>query len=180
MSWLFITLLSAFCLASADAVTKKYLSDYRADALVVIRFTMPGILVLPLLIYTGIPKLELAFWGWVALVIPLEIVAMTLYSQAIRDTSLALTLPYFAFTPVFNILPGYLILGEQVALMGVMGILLVVAGAWLLNVEHAKGGDYFDVIAPFKAIVRERGSRLMLMAAMIYSVAAVIGKAALA
>jgi drug/metabolite transporter (DMT)-like permease len=180
MSWLFITLLSAFCLASADAVAKKYLSSYRADALVVIRFAMPGILLLPLLLYIGIPDLELAFWGWVALVIPLEIIAMTLYSMAIRDTSLSLTLPYFAFTPVFNILPGYLILGEQVALVGVAGILLVVAGAWLLNIEHARGGDYFDVIAPFKAIIRERGSRFMLIAAMLYSVGAVVGKAALA
>jgi drug/metabolite transporter (DMT)-like permease len=179
MSWLFVTLLSAFSLASADAVTKKYLSTYRTDALVVIRFAMPGLLLLPLLIYLGMPKLELAFWGWVALVMPLEIIAMLLYSQAIRDSSLALTLPYLAFTPIFNVLTGYLILGEQVASLGITGILLVVAGAWLLNIKHARGENYFDVIAPFKAIVRERGSRLMLFAAMIYSVTSVLGKAAL-
>ncbi len=179
MSWIFVTLLSAFSLASADAVTKKFLSNYRADALVVIRFTMPGILLLPLLVYLGIPELEIAFWGWVALVMPLEIIAMLLYSQAIRDTSLALTLPYLAFTPIFNVLTGYVILGEQVAWLGITGILLVVVGAWVLNIKHARGENYFDVIAPFKAIVRERGSRLMLITAMIYSVTSVLGKGAL-
>lgn len=179
MSWLFVTLLSAFSLASADAVTKKYLSSYRADALVVIRFTMPGILLLPLLVYIGIPDLELAFWGWVALVMPLEIIAMLLYSQAIRDSSLALTLPYLAFTPIFNVLTGYVILGERVAWLGIIGIFFIVIGAWLLNIKHARGENYFDVIAPFKAIVRERGSRLMLIVAVIYSVTSVLGKAAL-
>jgi len=179
MSWLFVTLLSAFSLASADAVTKKYLSSYRADALVVVRFTMPGLLLLPLFIYIGIPDLPLAFWGWVALVMPLEIIAMLLYSQAIRDSSLALTLPYLAFTPIFNVLTGYLVLGEQVAGMGLAGIFLVVVGAWLLNIKHARGENYFDVMAPFAAIVRERGSRLMLIVAMIYSVTSVLGKAAL-
>jgi len=89
MSWLFVTLLSAFSLASADAVTKKYLSSYRADAMVLVRFTMPGLLLLPLLVYLGVPNLPLAFWGWVALVMPLEIIAMLLYTQAIRDSSLA-------------------------------------------------------------------------------------------
>lgn len=179
MSWLFVTLLSAFSLASADAVTKKYLSSYRADALVVIRFTMPGILLLPLLVYIGIPDLEFAFWGWVALVMPLEIIAMLLYSQAIRDSSLALTLPYLAFTPIFNVLTGYVILGERVAWLGIIGIFFIVIGAWLLNIKHATSKNYFDVIAPFKAIVRERGSRLMLIVAVIYSVTSVMGKAAL-
>lgn len=179
MSWLFVTLLSAFSLASADAATKKYLSTYRADALVVIRFTMPGLLLLPLFIYIGVPDLEPAFWGWVALVMPLEIIAMLLYSAAIRDSSLALTLPYLAFTPIFNVLTGYLVLGEQVAGSGLAGIVLVVVGAWLLNIKHARGENYFDVFAPFIAIVRERGSRLMLIAAIIYSVTSVLGKAAL-
>ncbi len=174
-----MTLLSAFSLASADAVTKKYLSTYRADAMVVIRFTMPGLLLLPLLVYIGLPDLPLEFWGWVAMVMPLEIIAMLLYSQAIRDSSLALTLPYLAFTPIFNVLTGYLVLGEQVAGPGLAGIFLVVVGAWLLNIKHARGEKYFDVFAPFLAIVRERGSRLMLIVAIIYSVTSVLGKAAL-
>ncbi len=98
---------------------------------------------------------------------------------AIRESPLSLTLPYLAFTPVFNILTGYLFLGEQVSRAGTAGIVLVVCGAWLLNLHTARDGGRLDVLAPFRAIVRERGSRLMLITAAIYSLTSVISKVAL-
>ncbi len=179
MHWLWLTLFSAFCIASADAMTKKYLSDYSASEMVIIRFAIPGLLLLPVLAMQPIPELPIEFWLWTGALMPLEIVAMLLYVQAIRDTSLALTLPYLAFTPVFNTLTGYFILGETVSLAGLLGILLVVAGAWLLNVETARSRERFTVFTPFRAILTERGSRYMLLTAFIYSFTSVLGKGAL-
>ena len=179
MQWFYLTLMSAFCIATADALTRKYLQGYSARELVVIRFGMPGLLLLPLLVIQPMPELAVEFWYWTAALIPLEVTAMLLYSQAIRDTSLSLTLPYLAFTPVFNTLTGYVLLREQVSLAGFAGILLVVFGAWLLNLEHARG-ERFDVFAPFRAIITERGSRLMLITAGLYSMTSVLGKGALA
>jgi len=179
MSWLPLTLLSAFCIATADALTRKYLQGYSAREIVVIRFGMPGLLLLPLLVMQPMPELATEFWYWTAALIPLEVAAMLLYSQAIRDTSLSLTLPYLAFTPVFNTLTGYVLLREQVSSIGFFGILLVVFGAWLLNLQHARG-ERFDALAPFRAIVTERGSRLMLITAALYSITSVLGKGALA
>jgi hypothetical protein len=111
--------------------------------------------------------------------LPLELLAMWLYMQAIRESPLSLTLPYLAFTPVFNTLTGYLILGETVSWTGFSGILLVVLGAWLLNLEAAQNGAGLNLLAPFRAITRERGSRLMLMVAAIYSLTSVTSKGAL-
>ena len=179
MDWLSLTLVSAFCIATADALTRKYLQGYSARELVIVRFGMPGLLLLPLLVVQPMPELATEFWYWTAALIPLEVTAMLLYSQAIRDTSLSLTLPYLAFTPVFNTLTGYILLQEQVSVTGFLGILFVVFGAWLLNLEHARG-ERFDVIAPFRAIVTERGSRLMLITAALYSLTSVLGKGALA
>lgn len=179
MDWLTLTLVSAFCIATADALTRKYLQGYTARELVIVRFGMPGLLLLPLLVVQPMPELATEFWYWTAALIPLEVSAMLLYSQAIRDTSLSLTLPYLAFTPVFNTLTGYILLQEQVSLAGFTGILLVVLGAWLLNLEHARG-ERFDILAPFRAIVTERGSRLMLITAALYSITSVLGKGALA
>jgi len=179
MDWLSLTLISAFCIATADALTRKYLQGYSARELVMVRFGMPGLLLLPLLVMQPMPQLATEFWYWAAALVPLEVIAMLLYSQAIRDTSLSLTLPYLAFTPVFNTLTGYILLQERVSVTGFAGILLVVFGAWLLNLEHAKG-ERFDVLAPFRAIVTERGSRLMLITAALYSITSVLGKGALA
>ncbi|MEN8207105.1 MAG: DMT family transporter [Pseudomonadota bacterium] len=179
MHWISLTLLSAFFLATADTLSKRYLSHYRPGDLVLVRFGVSGALLLPLLLWQPWPPLSLAFWGWIAASLPLELLAMWLYMQAIRESPLSLTLPYLAFTPVFNTLTGYLVLGETVSRTGFSGILLVVLGAWLLNLEAAQKGTGLDVLAPFRAITRERGSRLMLMVAAIYSLTSVTSKGAL-
>jgi drug/metabolite transporter (DMT)-like permease len=176
MDWLWLTLGSAFFLATADMLTKRYLAHYRPGELVLVRFGVTGALLLPALFLQAWPELPLPFWGWLAGLLPLEILAMWLYMQAIRDCPLSLTLPYLAFTPVFNVVTGYLFLGETVTGSGFAGISLVVCGAWLLNLDTGRG---WNLLAPFRAITRERGSRLMPVAAALYSLTSVMGKGAL-
>jgi drug/metabolite transporter (DMT)-like permease len=179
MHWISLTLFSAFFLATADTLSKRYLSHYRPGELVLVRFGVSGALLLPLMLWQPWPQLAPVFWGWMVASLPLELLAMWLYMQAIRESPLSLTLPYLAFTPVFNTFTGYLLLGETVSWRGFSGILLVVLGAWLLNLETAKNGTGLNLLAPFRAITRERGSRLMLMVAAIYSLTSVTSKGAL-
>lgn len=179
MDWFSLSLLCAFSLATADALTKKYLTDYEARELLLIRFVVPGILLIPVLILYPLPQLTPAFLGWIAFLVPLEMIAMLLYMQAIRDAPLYQTLPYLAFTPVFNILTGWLILDEKVSLLGAIGILFVVAGAYWLNLNEMKHGRWQQWIEPLRAIVYRQGSRRMLLVAAIYSLTSVGGKAAM-
>lgn len=179
MDWLPVTLLCAFSLASSDAATKAWLHDYSARELALVRFTLAGVLLAPalLLFPPGRPAAE--FWLWIAALVPLEILAMLLYMKAIRDHPLSLTLPYLAFTPVFILVTGWLILGETVGGPGLTGVLLVVVGGWLLNAGHARPDDWRTWITPLKAIFHEPGSRMMLGVAVIFSLTAVMGKAAM-
>ena len=179
MHWISLTLLSAFFLATADTLSKHYLSHYRPGELVLVRFGVAGMLLLPLLLWEPWPSLPPVFWGWIAVAMPLELLAMWLYMQAIRSSPLSLTLPYLAFTPAFNTLTAYLVLGETVTVSGFSGILLIVFGAWLLNLQATQDADGLNILAPFHAITRERGSRLMLMVAALYSLTSVTGKGAL-
>lgn len=165
MSWLILALLAAFFLATADAITKWYLADFSPGLMALIRFGVTAVLLLPLLLFIPWPHPPLAFWGWVAALLPLEVLAMWFYMQAIRTSPLSLTLPYLAFTPVFNVLTGYVLLGETVNKTGMAGILLVVAGAWLLNLDLVYRNGYRNLLTPFLAIGRERGARLMLATA---------------
>jgi len=179
MHWINLTLLSAFFLATADTLSKRYLSHYRPGELVLVRFGVAGALLLPLLLWQPWPALSPAFWGWMAAALPLELLAMWLYMQAIRTSPLSLTLPYLAFTPAFNTLTGYVVLGETVTWIGLSGIMLIVLGAWLLNMEAAQNDTGLNILAPFRAITQERGSRLMLIVAAIYSLTSVTSKGAL-
>jgi len=177
--WLPLTLLCAFALASSDAAAKAWLQGYRARELVLVRFGLAGLLLAPLLALWPPGAQPAPFWGWLALLTPLEIGAMLLYMRAIRDHPLALTLPYLAFTPVLTILTGWLFLGETVTGKGVVGILLVAVGGWLLNADEAEGADWRTWLRPFAAILHEPGARLMLGAALIYSVTAALSKKAM-
>lgn len=180
MEWLPLALLSAFSLASVDAATKAWLQGFSARELTLVRLGITGLLMSPLL--ADLPRLGTLpspFWGWLAALVPLELAAMLLYMRAIRDHPLSLTLPYLAFTPVFAIAVAWLLLGERVSLWGAGGILLVVAGAWLLNGDRARRRDWRSWADPWRAILREPGSRLMLAVAAIYAVTSTLGKGAM-
>jgi drug/metabolite transporter (DMT)-like permease len=180
MDWLSLSLLCAFSLATADAATKAWLRDYSARELSLVRLGVTGLLMIPLLgDMSAITDLPTAFWAWIAALLPLETAAMLLYMKAIRDHPLSLTLPYLAFTPVFVMLTGFLLLGERVNPKGAAGILLIVAGAWLLNVKHADCRDWRSWGEPLKAILYEPGSRMMLAVALLYSLTSAMGKGAM-
>jgi uncharacterized membrane protein len=63
-------------------------------------------------------------------------------------------------------------LGEYPSRVGIFGVLLIVAGAYILNIKQYKVG----YLEPFKSIIREKGSRLMLIVAVIYSIGSNIDK----
>ncbi len=176
-TWFPLALACALSLASADAVIKYFFRNTPALDLLAVRMVTTAALLMPLVLLQPLPSVPPVFWGWLAVLVPLELVAMFLYLLAIRDNPLHLTLPFLAFTPVFNVVTGYAVLRESVSPGGMVGILLVVFGAYLLNLKRLH--DWRSWFAPLAAIVREPGPRLMLAVAAIYSITSVGGKAAM-
>nr|MCH9660100.1 EamA family transporter [Bacteroidota bacterium] len=74
--------------------------------------------------------------------------------------------PMLTFTPLFMLLTSPIILGEVPSWTGICGILFIVIGAYLLNIREKHKG----YLAPFRALTRERGPRLMLIVALIWSI----------
>jgi drug/metabolite transporter (DMT)-like permease len=130
---------------------------------------------LPLLLSISWPETDLVFWQTVGLLVPFEIFALLLYMQALKVSPLSLSIPFLAFTPVFIVLTGWLVLDEKVTIAGVLGILCTVTGAYVLHIKSSNKG----LLEPLKAIAKEQGSRLMLAVAGIYSLTSVLGKKAI-
>lgn len=179
MDWLALALTCALALALADTATKRFLAGYTAADLVMVRFGLTAVLLAPWLFVAPPAAPAPDFWLWMGAALPLEVLAEVLYVLAIRDSPLALTLPYLAFTPVLTALTGFLLLGETVSLPGLAGIGLVTLGAYVLNLEHARLARPQTWFAPLAAIVRNRGSRYMLGVAVIYGITSVLGKGAM-
>ena len=179
MHWLTLSLLCAFALASSDAAAKRWMSTAGAREMLLVRLGLSGLLLLPWALTFDLPPLPWQFWAWIVFLIPLELVAMLFYMRAIRDYPMALTLPYLAFTPVLVVVTGWVVLGETVSGFGILGILLVMTGSWLLNFEQTGRLTFRKLVAPLKAILTSPGSRLMLAAASIYAITSVGGKSAM-
>ena len=107
--------------------------------------------------------------------IALNVVANLAFLQAVRVSPLSLTIPYLSLTPVFTSLLAVPILGERPAILQVAGILLVVGGAFWLNVP-ATGDATLSRIG--RAVLDEPGSLLMILTAFCWSLAGPMDKLA--
>jgi len=174
-NWVFLSLLSAFTLATSDAMTKKVLSkgNEYLTAWFRLLFSLPLLIIL--LMFIPIPKTDGIFFRAFAIALPLEIIAIIFYTKALHLSPLSLTLPFLSLTPVFLILISLFILGERVSLMGGAGILLIAAGGYLLNLHNMKKG-FFE---PLKNIRQEKGSLCMIIVALIYAFTSSFGKLAI-
>ncbi len=175
MPWFPIALTTALLTATSDALTKAYLSPYGTIKMAMGRVIAPIIFLAPVFIFSSWPHLDRTFWLTLSILLPLETTALILYMEALKVSPLSLTVPFLAFTPAFMILTGAFILGEHLGLTGILGILLVVAGSYSLNLDKAQSGLMWPILAIFK----EKGSVLMIIVAFIYSLTSVLGKLAI-
>ena len=173
--WVVLSLISAFSLATSDALAKRALQENN-DYLVAwfrLIFTLPLLLVVMFLV--PFPDLDSVFYKAFVIALPLEIITIILYIKALKLSPLSLTLPFLSLTPLFLILNSYLILGEKVSFLGGTGILLIVFGSYALNIREIGNG----LLEPLKAIRKEKGSLLMIGVALLYSFTSSLGKVAI-
>lgn len=170
--WFLLSLLTAFVTASVDAWSKKFFGKLGLKAMAI----APLVYSLPLLVLTLIfiekPSVDKRFYISILIGLPINILSYFLYMKAILLSPLSLSLPFLAFTPVFMIFTGYLVLGEVPNYLGVVGIILVVSGAYVLNISP----NMKDPFLPIKSFFREKGSVLMALVSILFSFGAVIGK----
>lgn len=105
-------------------------------------------------------------------IIPLEVLALYLYLKAISFWPLSHTIPLLSLTPLPLFLTSKIFLNDKFSNSGIIGTILIVSGSYILNISQFKEG----FLEPFKALFKEKGSRLMLIVALIYSFNSAIGK----
>ncbi len=175
MTWFWLALGSAFFLATSDFLTKRHFSDLPVSQMIQVRMVGVVPVALVLLLLIPVPPIEPQFYWSTGLALPADVLALFLYLRGIQVSPLALSVPFLAFTPLFVILTGLLLLGELPNGPGVVGMLLVVVGAYVLNLDQLRQGW----AAPFRAVLREKGSWLLLLTSLIFAYTITMGKKAL-
>jgi drug/metabolite transporter (DMT)-like permease len=180
MHWFGLALLCAASVSAADVASKRLFGTHSTSEMAIVRFGLPAVLLLPLLLFESPVMPAPGFWFWVLPAIPLEILAEALYIRALRSSPLYLCLPMLALTPFSTSLTGYLLLGEVLTAGGLAGIALLVVGAYALNIEQARISRPMTWFGPFLAIARSPGARAMVAVAAIWSLTATLSKGAMA
>jgi drug/metabolite transporter (DMT)-like permease len=168
-----LSLATAILMAAADALSKKAAAKQSAYLISFSRwiFAMP---VLTLVTFQGEFPLSISIETiiYILILIPLEILAMILYVKAIAHYDLSITVPLLSLTPLFLLVTGYLFLDEAIKPFGVAGVLLLLFGIYIMNLSTLREG----LFSPFKAVFTNRGSLLVVIVAIIYTITSTIGK----
>jgi len=164
--WILLSLLAGLADAVRDACSKKASQSVAgplitwAYSVCAIPFILPGML-------RNIPEnLPPLFWLLLLGMSSAHVIGGLTLVKALRSSDLSLCTPMVAFTPVFLLVIGPLITGDIPSRFGVIGALLVASGSYVLNLGKAQRG----VLAPIRALFEERGSRLMLALALLWSI----------
>jgi len=163
MFWALLALLGAFCNAAYFAGVKKFLHNVNQYVLISGVLLSSSIMLLLISLFRGIPILGEGFYTAVLCTASLNFLAILLYLKALQKIDLSLAMPMLSFTPVFLVLTSFLLLNEVPTLGGLIGIILIVAGAYILNLN--KNG----FLSPFKELFKNRYMGYMLLVAFIYS-----------
>ena len=168
MLWIFLALIAAFTESLKDYFSKRKMKKVNPMLMTWAFFTFTFIVLLPTIFFLQIPKLDEIFFIASFANAIVFLFAINLYMKAIESSDLSITLPMIAFTPAFMLIVSPIIIGEFTNVFGVAGILLIVFGAYFLKIKESNKG----LLEPFKVLLKERGPKLMLIVAFLFSITA--------
>ena len=166
MIWLVFAILTAFFESLKDVSSKQGLRKLDVYIVAWMANIFAILFLIPLLFLAGIPEIRAPFWTALLIGGSLNVISFTLYIRAIQVADLSLTVPLVTLTPLFLLITSPLIVQENATLADAIGIFLIVIGSYVLNLRERRRG-YF---APLKALLRNQGSRYMLVVAFLWSI----------
>jgi drug/metabolite transporter (DMT)-like permease len=165
--WVLFAVLNPISDATRNIFSKR--ASINADPLIISWFNnlIPLILFLPGIFFVDL-IFNYHFFEAVFVSGTINIAAVILYHRSISKGDISVVVPILSFTPLFLLIWSPIIVGEFPGINGIAGIVLIVFGSYLLNLDLKKR----EFLAPIKAIFVNKGTRYMLIVAVILSISA--------
>ena len=171
--WVVFSLLSAFFHASRLAVTKHLSLSFSVRALTLYVNLASLVVTLPLILWHhDFPLYEPVFLTVVLVGGGLSGVGGWALNTAIHRSDVSLVGPVMTLTPGFVVVIEWLIIGDLPGSLGLLGLLLLVVGAYVLSVEREQTG----LLAPLRRLFTAPGSVFTLIAAFCFAAASTLGR----
>jgi len=170
--WVCLALAAALLDSAYYALVKRFSGECGVRPLASVSFLSSGAALLFISALRGIPETGPLLIPCVVISAVLNVIAAWLYYRALSISDLSLSMPMISFTPLFLIGTSFLMLNELPSLSGIAGIVLIVAGSYILNTKNGRTG----IAAPFHEVLHNRGALMILAVAGIFSIAANVDK----
>jgi drug/metabolite transporter (DMT)-like permease len=123
----------------------------------------------------GFPAIKAGFVGWCVLFGVSQTLSTLALSKALKLSEISLVTPLWKVSLLVLLGVAWVTIGERPSPPGVAGVLLSVAGVYLLNVKRARVSPWQPLIVLFT----DRGQRYTLLAALLYAPSVVTIKLAI-
>lgn len=173
--WFFFALYFAIWTSIASIITKRIVKGVDPGLVIFIGniFTIPFAFVF--LLFIGIPKVSDGFYLLLLQSSLLDVIAFLAAIWALRISPISLVSPVQAFNPIFATVIATFFLQEVPTPNKLLGIIVIVGGAYLLNIQDIKRG----LLLPFIKLFSDRGVQLSLLASFIWGITPVFQKKAI-
>ena len=101
--------------------------------------------------------------------------ATLLSAHALARADASLVTPLLTFNPAFTLLMGLVVLNEIPGVREVLGVAIILLGAYLLEVQEAHSG----MLAPLLVLLRKPGATLAIVASILWGSTTVLEKLAI-
>lgn len=172
MSWFFFAISTAFLESVRDIFNKKAISKVDEYVGTLSLNLLTAIFSLPLLLLNDIPSLGNNFIYAVIAIGILNTTAYILFFKAIKASDLSIVAPITTFSPLLLLVTSPFIVGEFPNAVGILGIFIIVIGAYVLKFQDKSRGYLF----PLKSLFNETGARLMFGVVLVWSISANVDK----
>jgi drug/metabolite transporter (DMT)-like permease len=123
--------------------------------------------------WSGEARISVGYWLPGLIDVALGIIANLFFILAVRRSPLSLMVPLLALVPLFTTATGALVLDETPSLGQVGGMVLIMAGLYVL---YTPAGANLSLTATWRAFRHEPGVPLMLITALAWSLTPVFDK----
>lgn len=167
MFWAILSGIGACTNAAYFIANKKFLEKLDPNLLAASGFFCTSVFLLTLAVFNGIPVIGPRFLLAAIITTLLNVIATTLTFRALSSSDISLAVPMLSFTPLFLVGTAALFLGEFPSFIGILGILTIVVGSYILNTAEG----HTRITDPFRDMVAHPGVMAMLFVAFLYAVA---------
>lgn len=141
-------------------------------------FAIPA-LIPALYITGGIPDLDPIFYPLLLLNTGIGVLGTILYMKALNVGDISLVDPISALSPLLLLITTPLIVNEFPSPLGLVGVMIIVCGVYLLKLQKVTGSSTFSkdtVLSPFYGIANEPATKYIVLMIIVYSISAPVDK----